>query len=291
MGAQGNEGAPAGDGGDSLERLCDVLPRPFAALREAMIAFNWTSGNPDATKEGSTMKRGNLPVALAISCVALSASGARACLGPGAKEFHLAICEHYHVPEATVIVVRKDLPDDDLPVVFFIAERAHVAPESVVALRARGMSWMDVSLHYKLTAEVFHVHFVRDPGPPYGVAYGYYKNRKQSEWGAIRLADADVVHLVNVKFLAERHGCTPDEVVSFHAQGKGYVDVHVDMKAKLGKAGHSAAPGDGAPGKGGNGAAAKEANGKGPPVAGGPSKPDAGRAPGKGGGGGKGRGR
>jgi hypothetical protein len=43
----------------------------------------------------------------------------------GLKEFHLAIGEFYTVPEKEVIVVRKTgIPEDELPVVFYIASRA-----------------------------------------------------------------------------------------------------------------------------------------------------------------------
>jgi len=233
------------------------------------------------------MKRGIAVFAAAAAIVAAPVRG-----GAGAGEFHVAICEHYHVPQSTIVLIQKrNIPDDDLPVVFFIAHRARVTPDAVVALRVGGMSWMDVALRFHLTAEVFHVHFARDPGPPYGVAHGYYRNRKRSEWGSIRLADADMVHLVNVKFLAERHGCTPDEVVGFHAQGKGYAAVHVDIEAKRGKSGRAGSPGDGAPGKGSESAAKDSKGEKGPPAGGGPPKSDAGRASKGGNGGGKGRGR
>jgi hypothetical protein len=243
------------------------------------------------------MKIGVLALALAITTTSARgdvAAGASVGSG-GLNEFHFALCEHYHVPQATVVVVRKSIPDDDLPVVFFIAQRARVTPEAVVTLRARGMSWMDVAFHFKLTAEVFHVHFVRDPGPPYGVAHGYYRNRKRGEWAAIRLADADLVHLVNVKFLSERHGCAPDDVVRLRAEGKGYADLHVNLKMSLGKAAGGGPPGNGGSGKEGGspGGDAKGARGK-AATGGGPPKGDAGRPAGHGGGpggGGKGRGR
>jgi hypothetical protein len=260
-----------------------------------MIIFFWTRGTGEAGKEGSPMRRMVLAVALpALSFAFASSARGDATIGVaagagGLNEFHFALCEHYHVPHSTVIVVRKHIPDDDLPVVFFISQRARVTPDAVVALRMRGMSWMDVAFHFKLTADVFHVHFARDPGPPYGVAHGYYRRRKQSEWASIRLADADMVHLVNVKFLAERHGCAPDDVIKLRAEGKGYGDLHVNLKASFGKAAGGGPPGKGAPGKGGgppgNDGKGKAKDAEPPKARGGPAAPGGGR------GGGKGRGR
>jgi len=57
---------------------------------------------------------------------------------------------------------------------------------------------MDIALHYKLSPEIFYVHFDRDPGPPYGRAWGHFRNRERREWGKIRLADDDIVNVVNL---------------------------------------------------------------------------------------------
>ena len=151
----------------------------------------------------------------------------------GINSFYLAIGEQYRVPEREVVVVRdRKVPDDELPVVFFLARRARVEPGVIVDLRLGGQSWMDIALHYHLSPEIFYVHFDRDPGPPYGRAWGYYKNHKRAEWGKIRLADDDIVNVVNLKFMSERYGCAPSDVVQRRAKGDDFVVINGEFRAK-----------------------------------------------------------
>ncbi len=151
----------------------------------------------------------------------------------GHSEFHLALAKHYEVDRAVVVRVReRGIPDDHVPVALFIAKRARVQPSAVVALRLEGRSWFEISTHFGLSASLFHVHVERDYGPPYGNAFGHFRNRKRSEWRTIRLSDSDLVSLVNVRFLSIRYGRTPDEVVQLHAEKGGIVSLHGRVKAR-----------------------------------------------------------
>jgi len=156
----------------------------------------------------------------------------------GLKGFYLAIGEHYQVAEKEVVVVReRSVPDEELPVVFFLARHAHVEPGVVVKLRLGGKSWMDIAFHYKLSPEIFYVAFDRDPGPPYGNAWGHFKKRERSQWGSIRLVDADIVNIVNLKFMAEKYGYAPAEIVKMRARGDHFANINKQVKANKGKAG------------------------------------------------------
>src|SRR4030042_6054483 len=65
----------------------------------------------------------------------------------GVNGFHLSVGEYYRVPEREVVVVRKrGIPDEELPVVFYLATRARVAPRAILDLRLRGLSWMEITL-------------------------------------------------------------------------------------------------------------------------------------------------
>jgi len=151
----------------------------------------------------------------------------------GIKSFHLAIGEHYGVKEKEVVVVReKRIPDEDLPVVFFLAKHANVTPSVIVKLRLSGNSWMQIATQFGLTAELFYVKFDRDPGPPYGKAWGHFKKHKRADWHKVKLVDADIINLVNLKFAVARHGCTPAEVVKMRAKGGGFVNIHKKAKAE-----------------------------------------------------------
>jgi len=156
----------------------------------------------------------------------------------GLKGFYLAIGEHYQVAEKEVVVVReRNVPDEELPVVFFLAGHAHVEPGVIVKLRLGGRSWMDIALHYKLSPEIFYVAFDRDPGPPYGKAWGHFKKRDRAQWGSIRLVDVEIVNIVNLKFMAEKYGYAPAEIVKMRARGDHFANIHKQAKANKGRAG------------------------------------------------------
>ena len=161
----------------------------------------------------------------------------------GLRSFYLAIGEYYRVPERQIAIIRdRRIPDYDVPVVLFIADRARVAPEIVMDYRMRGMSWMDISLHFGLPADIYYVPVTRSYGPPYGHAYGHYKNKHNRN---IRLDDDDVVNMVNLRFMSERYGYAPDEVIRMRSSGKNFVRINEEFRARKDKrSGKNAKDGD-----------------------------------------------
>ena len=158
----------------------------------------------------------------------------------GVNGFHLSVGEYYRVPEREVIVVRKrGIPDDELPVVFFLAGRARVAPGAIIDLRLGGMSWTDITLRYRLSPEIYYVPVNGGKiGPPYGNAYGHYKKHPKNEWNKIRLADRDVVNMVNLKFMSEHYGYPPEKVMQMRGEGRQFVAINESIqKEKHGKNG------------------------------------------------------
>jgi len=153
----------------------------------------------------------------------------------GIKGFYLAIGEHFKVPEKEVVVVKKrNVPDEELPVIFFLARHCSVAPEVVIKLRLGGKSFMDICLQYGLTADIFYVPLQHAPGPPYGKAWGHFKKTEKKDWGTIRLTDVDVINFVNLKFISGHYGYSPDEVARMRADGASFVKIHSDIKKAKG---------------------------------------------------------
>lgn len=151
----------------------------------------------------------------------------------GVNSFYLAIGDYYHVPPAQVTVVREQrIPDEEIPVVFFIAGRAHVPPQAVMDFRLKGAPWMDVAGHFGLGPDVFYVPVQKAYGPPYGKAYGYFKHKKRKEWKQIRLEDADVVNLTNLRFLSEHYHYSPDQVAQWRGQGSNFVQINDRFRDK-----------------------------------------------------------
>jgi len=132
-------------------------------------------------------------------------------------------------------VKKRGMPDDDLPVVYFLARRAGVQPAVIIDLRLDGKSWMDISLHYGLTADVFYIDVKEDPGPPYGKAYGYFKNKPRKEWKNIRLSDSDIVNFVNLGFISSYYGYSPNEVIKMRSNGESFVKINGKVKQAKGQ--------------------------------------------------------
>jgi hypothetical protein len=149
----------------------------------------------------------------------------------GLKTFHLAIGDFFKVPEKEVVYVReRSIPDEEMPVVFFLARHAETSPKFIVDLRLARLSWMDITRKLGLTAEIYYVAVKKDPGPPYGKAYGYYKNTPRKKWNAIDLADVDIVNLVNLRFISQQYGYSPDMVIKQRCEGKNFIVINHDVK-------------------------------------------------------------
>ena len=151
--------------------------------------------------------------------------------------FYLAIGKHYQIPDEEIIIVkRQNISDDELAVVFYLARKARVKHGVIVDLRLHGMTWMEITSHYGLTAEIFHIVISGTPGPPYGRALGHFKSRHRSEWHSIRLSDNDIVNLVNLRFVSGRHGLGPDVVIKMREQGQSFIAINDKiLKAKAAK--------------------------------------------------------
>ncbi len=179
-------------------------------------------------------------LALALAAPTANSTDVRAGISlsnDGVNGFYLTIGETYQVPQKEIVVIRdRHIPDEHLSVVFFIAGRAKVAPGLVVDYRLANHTWLEVARHFGLGPESFYVEFATEPGPPYGRAFGYYKNRPRAEWHRIVLADDDIVNLVNLRLLTSRYHCLPDEVVSLRGGKKGFVAIHSEIERKHGHA-------------------------------------------------------
>jgi len=147
------------------------------------------------------------------------------------RSFYLAIGDYYRVPEPRVVHVKKHyrVRDEELPVVFFLASRAHVEPDVVIDLRFRQrMSWLNITFHFGLTPEIYYVP-VQRVGPPYGKAYGHYK-KHEHDYKRVVLADADVVNLVNLRFISDYHHVAPEMVMDMRSQGGRFVVINEEVR-------------------------------------------------------------
>lgn len=148
----------------------------------------------------------------------------------GIDGFSLSIGDYYRVPYQEVVIMDRSMTRDEISVVYFLARESHHDARFISNLRLRGSSWWDITLRLGLDPRILYVVDThRYHNPPYGKAYGYHKTSKH------RLRDAEIVDLVNVRFLSEHHRISPDEVIDRRRGGERYyrIDEHYrDKKEK-----------------------------------------------------------
>ncbi len=140
----------------------------------------------------------------------------------GLDAYHLSIGNYFNVSEKQIAVcAQRNITDEELPVVFFIAQKAGQTPETVAGLRSGGMSWMGIARHFNLSPRAFYV-----PAggkvtiKPYKTIYASFANRPR-----VRLTDADIVNLVNLKFMSNHYGREPREIMQMRGAGKTFPDI------------------------------------------------------------------
>lgn len=145
----------------------------------------------------------------------------------GIDGFSLSIGDYYRVPSQEILMIQRSVPQDEMSVVYFLAQQSHRHPQYITDLRLRGISWWDISLRLGLDPRTLYVvDSRRYSQPPYGNAYGYHKNKRY------KLRDSDIVELVNVRFLSKYHGISPDEVIDRRRRGEHYRNIDNDYRGR-----------------------------------------------------------
>ena len=146
------------------------------------------------------------------------------------------------------VAVRYRNPDD-LTVALFVARRSGKSGDAIHRLRTEGLSWWDISVRLGMPVDVWFVPVQRDPGPPYGNAYGHWKNHKRNRHHAVVLSDVDVRNLVAVRMLHEYYGVPVDVAMEWRSSGR---DLRTLVSNEYGKRhGHKHAAAVKGKGKGG----------------------------------------
>ena len=154
-------------------------------------------------------------------------------------DFHVAVANYYQVPEREVIVIReRRIPDDEIPVALFIARHAGVPWGRVVDMRLRGASWWDISVRLGVKPEVYYVPVAVVSGPPYGRALGHYKKKHRKQWSTIVLSDADVVNLVELRFLSDHYHVAPERIIELRGRDRDFVAIHAEVRGSRGHNDH-----------------------------------------------------
>jgi len=112
-------------------------------------------------------------------------------------------------------------PADDFPVVAFLAYHSHRQPGFILQLRSEGYPWYEIFYRLHVDPSVLFVGIDRDPGPPYGKAWGHWrKSHRARTHQRLRFSDRDVVGLVKVQTISRHFGASPLDVIRAHHQGR-----------------------------------------------------------------------
>jgi len=170
--------------------------------------------------------------ALLSASLMFAATGAHALQHDASEQSYFrAVARFFEVSEGEVAILGHwDLPSDEIPVVLFIARRAGVSAEALVALRESGRGWGALAGSYGIGANTLHVP-LQDARSAGALAplYQRFADTPVTQWASLPLADPDVVALVNVRVLAAALGVPPDDV----ARRTGTTSTFVELYAQL----------------------------------------------------------
>jgi hypothetical protein len=147
------------------------------------------------------------------------------------RAYFRAVARFFQMPEGEVAILGHwDLPSDEIPVVLFIARRAGVSAEALVALRESGRSWTALTASYGIGANALHVPLqdARAAGA-LASAYDHFGATPVEQWATVPLTETDIVALVNVRVLSHALGVPPDDV----ARRTGTTGTFVELYAQL----------------------------------------------------------
>ena len=170
---------------------------------------------------------------------------------------------------------------DDLAVALHLSRYCDRGPDFFVSLRRAGVGWLEISNRCNVSPDVFFVPVERDPGPPYGKAYGYWRKHQHDPRARVVLSDREVRDLVAVRMAHEYYGVPVETAMDWRRSGRDVRRVMVgeykgrhdkakgggDHGGKSGKSGKSGKGGKGGGSKGdkggGNGHGGNGGHGKG----------------------------
>jgi len=130
----------------------------------------------------------------------------------GLNGFYIFVSEYNRVPQEEVIFLKNyGISDEELPVVFFLSEKAGVKPEAVIKLRQRGFSWMKTAKKLKLNPEIF------------------YSGRMHDRCG---LSDFEIVRIINTRGISEYHNCRPEIVDKMRGNHMTFREIDSQLREK-----------------------------------------------------------
>lgn len=123
---------------------------------------------------------------------------------------------------------RRCFPDpDDLAVALFLSGRCDGDPEYFFRHRKAGLGWFEISNRCGVPVDAFFLPVTRDPGPPYGRAYGHWRRHQKDGRVALHLTDDEVRHLVAARMIHDYYGVPAADALRWRAGARDVRDAMV----------------------------------------------------------------
>lgn len=120
---------------------------------------------------------------------------------------------------------------EELPVVYFIANRSGTAAKKVADLRLEGAGWMEICDKDSLSAIDFYVIVTRPyRSKVYEPTLNKFENTPRNDWKKIELSDSDIINLVNLKMLTSLHDYSVYEVMAMRDYGKSFPRINQQVQ-------------------------------------------------------------
>lgn len=153
-------------------------------------------------------------------------------------DLYLAVSSRYFERDRAVVQrwsTRYRNPDH-LAVSLFISNHSGVSLSNIYDMRQRGLGWWDISVRCGVPRDVWFVPVSRDPGPPYGKAYGYHKKHGRRP---MALTDADMANLVAVRMLHEYYSIPVEAAMERRSSGRPLMELVSDEYGRRHGRGHA----------------------------------------------------
>ena len=159
--------------------------------------------------------------------------------------FFLNVTNRYYGSQQQAVPVLDRCPDPafDFPVVMFLAQISGKRADVVLSLR-RKLPWSEVMVRLQVPPDRLFAGLDRDPGPPYGHAWGHYKDhRARGAKGPFAVDDRTVQEMVRLQIASNalrvspytiaserQRGVSVDRFVVIHSQPSGVVSAKASGK-------------------------------------------------------------
>jgi hypothetical protein len=145
-------------------------------------------------------------------------------------DVYLGISSHYFGHDRVTVNRYAALyrQPEDLAVALFLSKRSGRSPDQIRTLHQRGLSWFEISLQLGLPVDIWFIEIDRDPGPPYGKAYGHWKKHRKNKHHRFVLSDVEVRNLVSVRMVHEYYGVPVATAMTWSASGRGLTSIVSD---------------------------------------------------------------